>query len=226
MRANVTMTALTLCLLTFGSAYADDYHDTRDVQSVSYVNKGIQITDGAHTSTLSTVNGSISVGDHATVASAKTVNGSVHIGEESHSETLGTVNGDVSVGKNSVVAGDITSVNGELTLSDDAVVQGAAKNVNSNIIIGQRAHVGGRIVTTNGDITLQDNARVDGGIRVRDYSRGWFDYFFDISHRTPVISIGPGARVGGELVFEHAVELRVHSTAKIGPVIGAKVQRY
>jgi hypothetical protein len=44
--------------------------------------------------------------------------------------------------------------------------------------------------------------------------------------KVPRIIIGPNAIVDGELRFERDVELYVHTTAKVGRIIGAKPQAY
>jgi predicted acyltransferase (DUF342 family) len=214
--------------LTMSAQAAEEHHRDGDSRSISQVNSSIDLEDGAQADQLESVNGSIRVGDHAVIASAHTVNGSVRLGNDCRARTLSTVNGSIKVGRRTAISGDITTVNGRIELSDDADVQGDARNVNSDITLGQRAHVGGKIVTRSGDITLQDNARVDRGIEVKD--DGWwrdvFGSLFSFTRHAPVITIGPGAQVGGELVFDREVELRVHSTAKIGHVTGATVRNY
>jgi hypothetical protein len=42
----------------------------------------------------------------------------------------------------------------------------------------------------------------------------------------PRVVIGAGSVVAGSLVFEHEVELFVHTTAKIGPVTGATARPF
>ena len=42
----------------------------------------------------------------------------------------------------------------------------------------------------------------------------------------PRIVIGANSVVAGSLVFEHAVELFVHPTAKTGPITGATAQSF
>jgi len=217
MRTQV-LTLFTVSLLSCLCANAED-------EDISRTNRSIHIGDGERVGDLHSVNGSIEIGDRAVAAIVKTVNGSVRIGTDGHAKSLGTVNGAVSVGKRSIVDNDMTSVNGRLTLSEEAVIQGNVKNINSRIVIGPRAHVGGKVISNNGDITLQENARVDGGIKVKAEPTHWFKSGVS-TQRRPVITIGPGAQVEGEMVFERDVELRVHSTAKIGAVTGASVERY
>jgi hypothetical protein len=79
------------------------------------------------------------------------------------------------------------------------------------------------VTTTNGDIVLSGGARIDGGILVEKPTGGWWK---SEDKRVPRIVIGANSVVGGSLVFEHEVELFVHPTAKIGPVIGATARSF
>jgi acetyltransferase-like isoleucine patch superfamily enzyme len=155
------------------------------------------------------------------VQSAKTVNGSISLGDNGRASLLETVNGHVTIASRAVVSGDAMTVNGRVRVGEDASVQGTAKTVNGELRLAPRAKVG-HLSTVLGDITLQDNARVERGIlvsRPKGTNSNWPD-------SPPKITIGPGAEVNGELIFEHPVKLRVHSTAKIGTVKGAEVERY
>jgi hypothetical protein len=193
--------------------------------NIHELNKGIDVDDNQRAGNLHTVNGSITIGNHSEVKVAKTVNGSVTLGADSRAEVLETVNGKIEIGPRSTVTGDVSSVNGRLNVSDDATIQGDLKNVNSKLILEKRAHIVGQLTTVNGDITLEDNARVDGGILVKKPNSRWGDSS-DSTNRIPVITIGREAVVSGQLVFERPVKLRVHSTAKIGSVKGAEVERF
>jgi acetyltransferase-like isoleucine patch superfamily enzyme len=215
-------------LVIVNGAYASEDRDREDSRrSISQVNSSIELEEGERVEQLHTVNGSIRVGNRAVFASAETVNGSIRIGDDCQGQSLNTVNGRITIGKRSVVTGDITTVNGRLDLDDEAQVQGDASNVNSNISIGVRARVGGHVMTRSGDVTLSEGAQVKQGIMVK--SGGWWSNFFNDLFGSfgskPVITIGPNAQVG-EMEFEREVELRVHSTAKIGTVKGATVSRY
>jgi hypothetical protein len=208
------MVAISLLSL---SAYATDdegHHKTS-------LNANIVVENNRHAEDLKTVNGSIRIGSFAEVNLAKTVNGSIWLGDDARASQLETVNGHVTIAARGVVSGDAMTVNGKVFVGEDASVKGTAKTVNGELRLAPRAQVG-QIKTFLGNITLQDNARVERGIlvaRPKGSNSHWPD-------DPPVVTIGPGAEVNGELVFEHPVKLRVHSTAKIGTVTGAVVERF
>ena len=77
------------------------------------------------------------------------------------------------------------------------------------------AHVGGGIKTVNGSISIMGTSHVEGGILVEKPNGIMFN------SEDPVIVIGPGAVVQGELKFERKVKLYVSDKATIGTVTGA-----
>lgn len=196
--------------------------DVDEGGSISRVNKSISVDDGAKLGDLDTVNGSIRIGENASVRTAETVNGSVRLGRGSHADAVETVNGAVTLSENVTVARDVETVNGSIELERGAEVVGGLANVNGAIDV-RAAHVGGRIETVAGDIRILDGARIDGGLLVEEPSGGNFNWK---QNRPPRIVIGENAVVGGELRFDREVELHVHSTAKIGKVVGAEPKRY
>src|SRR5690242_8121973 len=106
-------------LLTVDAGARDRHSNDPDSNGdIHNVNSGIRINDGERVRNLRTVNGSIKVGDHAEFAAAKTVNGSITIGDDSHGTALSTTNGRVTLGKRTVIAGDIVTVNGRISLDD------------------------------------------------------------------------------------------------------------
>jgi cytoskeletal protein CcmA (bactofilin family) len=113
------------------------------------------------------------------------------------------------------------AVNGKISLGEHASVKGAVKTVNGEVRLAPYAQAG-QLSTVLGNIIVQENARVERGIlvsRPKGNNSNLPDY-------PPKVTIGAGAEVNGELVFEHPVTLFVHSTAKIGTVKGAEVVRF
>lgn len=194
-----------------------------DGGDISRISNSINIAPGTRAGDLETVNGSISIGADAVIETAETVNGSVRAADGARAQYLETVNGSISLGQRVSISQYVETVNGGITFGEDAEVLGNAETVNGDFRMAPRAHVGGQIVTQNGDITLKDDARVDGGILVKKVRSSWWG---GGNQRLPVITIGPRAVVGGELVFEREVELNVHSTAKIGTVKGATAKMF
>ena len=81
-------------------------------------------------------------------------------------------------------------------------------------------HVAGDIDTVNGGISLLDGTVVAGNVIVSE-PQGWG---WGNKRRKPVkVEIGQDVQVHGDLIFEHAVELRVHESARYGEIVGDKV---
>jgi hypothetical protein len=178
------------------------------------INGSVHIPAGKAAEDARTVNGAIHIDDNATVASATTVNGSIRLGEHATAASAKTVNGAISLGAGSHVSQSAGSVNGDLTLANGAEVGGHLTNVNGKIGL-TAAHVAGGIKTVNGSISILGASRVEGGIVV-DKPNGIM-----FNSDDPVIIIGPGAIVQGDLRFERKVKLYVSDKATVGNVIGA-----
>jgi hypothetical protein len=178
------------------------------------VNGSVHIAAGKAAEDARTVNGSIQIDDNATVNSAGTVNGSVHLGAHASASSAKTVNGAIALGDSAHVTGSAASVNGDLTLANNSEVSGSLTNVNGKINL-TAAHVGGGIKTVNGNITITGASHVEGGILVQKPSG------ISFKSEDPVIVIGPGAVVQGELRFERSVKLYVSDKATVGAVTGA-----
>ena len=186
-----------------------------DSDSSNKVNGSIDVAAGTPADDVSTVNGSIHVDDSATVKSATTVNGSVRVGAHATAASLTTVNGAISVGAATHVTGEVAAVNGDLTLAEGADVFGPLANVKGKIRL-VNAHVARGIKTVGGNISVMGTSHVEGGILVEKPSGSSF-----FNSEDPLIIIGPGATVQGELRFERKVKLFVSDHATIGAVTGA-----
>ena len=178
------------------------------------VNGSVHVPSGKPAGEARTVNGAIHIDDNAAVTEAVTVNGSIRVGAHASAASLKTVNGSISLGDDAHVSGGVGAVNGDLTLSDGAEVSGSLGNVNGKITI-TAAHVANGIKTVNGNISITGVSHVEGGILVEKPSSSLFN------GDDPVIIIGPGASVQGDLRFERKVRLYVSDKATIGPVSGA-----
>jgi hypothetical protein len=178
------------------------------------VNGSVHVAAGKEAASAHTVNGSIHVDDNATVTSAGTVNGNVHLGAHATATSLSTVNGSISLEEGARASGGVDTVNGEIVLNDGSEAGGGISNVNGKIKV-TAAHVGGGIHTVNGNITITGASRVEGGILVKKPSGNLFN------SDDPIVIIGPGATVQGDLRFERKVRLYVSDKATIGTVSGA-----
>lgn len=187
---------------------ADESDDTNRVNGSTHVPAGKAATD------VSTVNGSITVDDDGTIGTAGTVNGNIKLGAHATATSLHTVNGRISLAAGAHAA-EANSVNGDLMLEEGADLTGKLGNVNGKISMTS-AHVGGGIRTSNGDISITGASRVEGGIVVKETSGTSL-----LRTSEPVVIIGPGVTVQGDLVFERKVQLYVSDHATVGAVSGA-----
>ncbi len=178
------------------------------------VNGSIHVPAGRAAGDVKTVNGSISVEDNGTIDSAGTVNGAISLGSHATATRLSTVNGSIKLG-DAAHAAEAHTVNGSVSLADGSELTGRLANTNGKITV-TAAHVGGGIKTANGDISIMGASHVEGGIEIEEASNG-----FSLSSSDPIVIIGPGATVSGDLVFKRKVRLFVSDRATIGNVTGA-----
>lgn len=190
-------------------------------EDISKVNGGINTESGQAYGDLETVNGSIHIASGATTDSAGTVNGGISVGEKAVTGKLETVNGGIKLERDVTVNGGIETVNGSIFVDRGGKVKDGVETVNGAIGL-VATQLGGGIETVRGDVTVGVDSHVAGGLRVQK-SRGVFNVE---PKRDPRIVIGPNAVVEGPLVFERAVKLYVHKTARIGAVTGATAQSF
>ena len=166
----------------------------------------------------STLNKSITLGDNAMAGSIDSVNGSIRIGANSFVGSVESVNGAIILGNDVTVDGSVEAVNGTIMLEPGCEVGERIETVNGAIHM-ENTRVAGDVETVNGSIRILDRSEVSGNVLVRKPG-GWV-----ASHRQkPLqVEIGQDVVVHGNLVFEHAVELRLHETARVGEIIGDEV---
>lgn len=185
--------------------------------SLETVNGGIRIRDGARVRSAETVNGGIRIGNDADVGDAETVNGGIRVGSGSRVRSVETVNGGITLDSGAQIADDAATVNGGIRAERQVRIGGNVETVNGTIDLTATA-VGGGIETTNGDIRLDAGTTIEGGLRVRKPQSLWWS---SNRSRDPRVVLGPDVVVKGPLVFEREVELRIHPSAKHGPISGA-----
>lgn len=134
------------------------YENAR-VEDVETVNGSLRIADGVHADNLSSVNGSIQVGTDVIVnGEVSVVNGKISLESGTKvSRDVSNVNGEINL-EGAEVSGDLETVNGDVLLSDQAVLKGNltikkpsgwGNNHNRRIpkvIIGPGSRVGGTII--------------------------------------------------------------------------------
>ena len=199
-----------LFALALPSAYAAAQDD------ISKVNGAISVQANGQYRDLETVNGSVTVADGVTARDISTVNGAIRTGHRLQANSVETVNGSIRIGQDASVKKDVVAVNGSIYIDRGSQIGGDIETVNGAIgLVG--AHVTGGVETVNGDITVGVDSQIHGNVVVRKPS-------LNISlsaPRKPKVIIGPHAIVRGKLNFEREVLLYVHTSAKVGEIIGA-----
>ena len=166
----------------------------------------------------STVNKSIRIQDNSTTGDVDSVNGSIRIGASSSVKSVESVNGSIKLAKDVTVDGNVEAVNGAITLEPGCEVSGDVETVNGSIHL-KDVRVSSDVETVNGQIRILDGSEISGNVRVQKPG-GW-----GFNHRSkPVhVEIGKDVVIHGDLIFEQAVELELHDTARVGEIIGDEV---
>ena len=176
----------------------------------------VAVAGGDH----STVNKSIRIDDNGTAGDVDSVNGSIRIGANAFVDSVESVNGSIKLGNDVTVEKGIDAVNGSITVEAGSAVGGNVETVNGGIRL-EHAMVSGDIETINGQLRILQGSEVAGNVIVRE-PKGWWG---SNNRRKPVrVEIGENVIVRGDLVFEHAVELKLHETARVGEIIGDEVE--
>jgi len=148
------------------------------------------------------------------------VNSSITVDRGQQAGDVSTVNGSITLAEDVLVSDDVSAVNGKLTLRRGARVDGRLENVNGDFVL-DGATVRGGLGTVNGDVRVGAGSIIDGGILVEKPS-GWS---WPTSERLPRVTIEAGAVVNGTLKFEREVELQVADGAVVGPIEGVAPRR-
>lgn len=167
---------------------------------------------------VSTVNKSIRIDDNSTAGNVNSVNGSIRVGENAVVKSIDSVNGSVNLDNGVRVERGIETVNGSVILRPGCQVDGNVETVNGGMRL-QDTSVAGDVSTVNGAIRLREGTVVTGNVVVRKPG-GWSS-----KPRKPVkVEIGENVQVHGDLIFEQAVELKLHGSARVGEIIGEEVK--
>ncbi|MDH3627450.1 MAG: hypothetical protein OEV00_02785 [Acidobacteriota bacterium] len=135
------------------------------------VNGGVEIGRNARVKTVSSVNGGIEIGDGTMIdGDVESVNGSISMGMRSSADSVGTVNGSLDL-TGVEVAHDVSTYNGDVTLSDGTSVGGdlIIKDTNSRSSDRRRAV---RIYVESGSTVMGDVIVEDKDREVEVYLRG------------------------------------------------------
>lgn len=186
-----------------------------EASGASTVNGSISVGSGATvTGSLETVNGTIRVDENAVIEDAETVNGAIKIASGVKAEDIEGVNGAIRIGQNVTIDGEVSVINGQIGVDAGSSIGESLSNVNGEIRI-TGAEIGGDLSTVNGDVTLDDGANLHGDLTVEKSGGSRSN-----KSRKPKITIGPGSKVGGQIILEREVELYISETAEVGGVSG------
>jgi hypothetical protein len=219
-RKLAALSAGLLSLLMIAPAFAANMNrsitigDGMETDGRSTVNGSISVgSDSTIDGSLDTVNGTIRVDENTSVKDVETVNGSIRLASGVSTRDIGSVNGSIRLGERVTVAGEISVVNGKISLGKGSKVAHEISNVNGEIKL-DGADVAHDVSTVNGDVTLSDGAIVRGDIIVEKPGGS------NNKNRKPIIIIGPGSSVLGEIVLKRKVELFISDSAEVGGVSG------
>ena len=90
------------------------------------------------------------------------INKSVTIGDGEESDGASSVNGSVTVGENAVVNGKVSTVNGSIRIRDDARVE-LVKTTNGSLRLSDRVEAA-ELRTTNGKISVGSGSSIRGDV--------------------------------------------------------------
>ena len=166
----------------------------------------------------STVNKSIHVDDNSSTGDIDSVNGSIRVGANSVVKSVESVNGSIKVGTDVRVENGVESINGSVTLESGSEVGANIGTINGGIRL-QNTSVSGDVETINGGIRLLEGTEVVGNVAVRKPN----NWGFNKRNKPVKVEIGENVQVHGDLIFEHAVELKLHKSATVGEIIGDEV---
>lgn len=147
------------------------------IGNASTVNGGVRISDKVRADNLSTVNGSIDVGESSTVdGEIEAVNGRITVKKGTTVvESVGNVNGQIEL-LGAEIGGDVSTVNGDVQISEGSVVKGDVivekpnnwgwgrdKNRKPRVVIGPQSTVEGAIeLEREVELFISETASVGG----------------------------------------------------------------
>lgn len=135
----------------------------------------------------------------AVPALGASINKSVKIDAGSESGGATSVNGSISVGDNAVVTGGLKTVNGQIRVDSGATIE-SATTVNGSVRISENVRTGS-LTTVNGSVTLGAGSSADGEVKAvngRLTLESGAMVSGDVSNVNGEIDLS-GATVGGDL---------------------------
>jgi hypothetical protein len=163
------------------------------------------------------VAGNVEVGKSARIGKAKTVSGNIEIGEQSRTGSLSSVAGRIRVGANSQVGGSIKTVAGDIEIARGCTITGDVGTVAGRVAVTDSV-VKGDVTMNSGKLDLM-RSRIGGALRIERTD--------DEDADAAEVNVGADSEVGKVTVEKGGrVHLRVHRSAKVGPITGAVAEYY
>ncbi len=155
-------------------------------------------------------------------AHAGSVNKSVRIGAGETAGEASSVNGSVTVGEEAIVKGEVSTVNGKIRIDDSAQVEDVS-TVNGAVRIGARVS-SENVSTVNGSIRVDESAMIDGYIEAVngsiDVEKGT-TIDRDVSNVNGKIEL-TGSQIGGDLSTVNGDVILADGTVLRGDLIVEK----
>lgn len=163
------------------------------------------------------VAGNVEVGKSARIGNAKTVSGNIEIGERSRVGSLSSVAGRIRVGGDGQVGGSIKTVAGDIEIASGCTITGDVGTVAGRVTITDSV-VKGNVTMNSGQLSL-NHSKILNTLRLERTD--------DEDAKAAEVTIGAGSEVGKVVVEKGGrVQLRIHRTAKVGPIAGAVAEYY
>lgn len=163
------------------------------VEDVSTVNGGLRIDSGTKTDSLSTVNGAINVAENVTVeGEIEAVNGEIDLGKGSSvRRSVSNINGEIDL-RASTVGGDVSTISGDIKLSDAAEVMG-------DIIVEKPSGWGWNEKKSRvPEIVIGPGSKVHGEIRLERVVSLYISESAEVGGVSGEMSMGDAVRFSGD----------------------------
>jgi len=163
------------------------------IEKASTVNGGLRLSDDVKAESLSTVNGSINVGENGAIdGEISAVNGRISVATGSTvSEGVGNVNGQIELA-GAEVGGDLTTVNGDIELSEGTVIKGDL------VVEEPSGWKWGKDKSRKPRVVIGPGSRVEGTIRLERKVDLFISESAEVGEITGEMSLDDAVRFSGE----------------------------
>lgn len=165
--------------------------DNARIGNAETVNGSVRVASGVTATRLSSVNGSISVGENSTIdGEISVVNGKIRMqpGSSSRSD-VSNVNGSIDI-SGAGIGGDLTTVNGDVTLSGDTTLQG-------DLVVEEPRGSGFNLGRRKPEIVIGPGVRVLGNIRLEREVDLYISDSAEVGGVSGVMSLDDAVRFSG-----------------------------